>query len=101
MGAAPPGIMKIVGIQQTNLDQCVDEAQRERIVLTRDGQPLAVVVGVGCMDLEQVELSQSDEFWKMIQERRAGATIGREELERRLKENGSGTYSKEDSSQGQ
>lgn len=76
--------MKVVEIQHTNLDQCVLESHHQRVVLTRDGIPLAIVVGVSGMDLEQIELSQSDEFWKMIQQRRAGSTISREELQRRL-----------------
>ena len=32
--------MKVIGLKDTNLDACVSEAQRERIVITRNGKPL-------------------------------------------------------------
>jgi hypothetical protein len=53
-------------------------------MLTRDGHPIALVVGVDGMDEEQVQLSGSPEFWKLIEESRGQKTINREELERRL-----------------
>lgn len=77
--------MKIVGIQETNLSQVVEDAQRERVVLTRDGEPVAVLVGVEGLDLEQVGLVQSDEFWQMIRERRLQPTLSRAELEKRFR----------------
>jgi hypothetical protein len=36
------------------------------------------------LDLEQLELGQSDEFWSLIRARRKQRTISREELEERL-----------------
>ena len=37
--------MKTLGIEQATLDSCVREAQDDRVLLTRDGRPVAVVVG--------------------------------------------------------
>jgi hypothetical protein len=73
--------MKTVGIEETSLDACVQDAQRERIMITRDGSPVAVIVGVEGMDEEQVRLGSSDAFWKLIAERRGQGTIDRATLE--------------------
>jgi antitoxin (DNA-binding transcriptional repressor) of toxin-antitoxin stability system len=76
--------VKVVGVQEANLEECVRQAQDERVVLTRKGKPVALLVGVQGLDLEQIELGQSDEFWKLIRERRGQKAIGRAELEKRL-----------------
>jgi len=76
--------VKVVGIQEANLEECVRQAQGERVVLTQDGKPVVLLVGVDGLDLELIELGQSDEFWKLIRERRGQKTISRSELEKRL-----------------
>jgi antitoxin (DNA-binding transcriptional repressor) of toxin-antitoxin stability system len=78
--------MKVLNINECDLETCIKAARRQHVVVTRNGKPIAVVVGVKGLDLEQVELGYSDEFWKMISERRRQKTITREELERRLAE---------------
>ena len=75
--------MKTVGVEQATLDDCVRESQEERVVVTRDGTPVAVVVGVEGLDEEQVQLGCSDDFWKLIIERRRQNTLSRAELERK------------------
>lgn len=75
--------MKTVGLEQTTLDTCVRDAQREQVVVTRNGVPVAPVVGIEGLDEEQVGLGSSDAFWKLTAERRQ-KTLGRAELERRL-----------------
>jgi antitoxin (DNA-binding transcriptional repressor) of toxin-antitoxin stability system len=69
----------------------VAEAQQERVVLTREGKPVAVVTG---LDEEQRRLGSSDELWKLIAERRRQPAISRAELERRLatRERSSGSH---------
>lgn len=76
--------MKTVGIEQATLDSCVREAQDDRVLVTRAGRPVAIVVGLADFDEEQIRLGLSDEFWKMISERRRESAITRAELERRL-----------------
>jgi antitoxin (DNA-binding transcriptional repressor) of toxin-antitoxin stability system len=71
-------------MEDATLDRCVAEAQQEQVILTRDGHPVALVVGVDGMDEEQIRLSSSPEFWMLMEERRQQRTISREELERRL-----------------
>lgn len=76
--------MKTVPLEDATLDLVVAEAQEDRVILTRGGHPIALVVGVDGLDEEQVRLGSSPEFWKLIEERRGQKTISREELERRL-----------------
>lgn len=76
--------MKTIGIDQTSLDACVRDAQQERVILTRGGVPVAMVVGLEGFDAEQLELGSSDAFWKLIAERRGQRTMTRDELERAL-----------------
>lgn len=76
--------MKVVGVQEAKLDECIGEAQHERVVLTRNGKPVVLLVGVAGMDLEQIELGHSDAFWTLMRERRGQKTISRKELEKRL-----------------
>jgi hypothetical protein len=48
------------------------------------------VVGVEGLDEEQLQLGSSEKFWTLIEARRRQKTVGRTELERRIKDaNGS------------
>lgn len=78
--------MKVINLQDAKLDDCIQKAQRQRVVITRKGKPVAIIMGVKGLDLEQLELCQSDKFWQMITERRKQKTITRAELEKRLAE---------------
>src|SRR5271154_2869571 len=64
--------MKIIGLKEAKaqLSEFVDAAQRDRVLITRRGQPAALVIGVEGQDLEQIILGSSLDFWKMIDERR-------------------------------
>lgn len=76
--------MKTVDIQQTSLDACVNDAQSERVIVTRGGDPIALVVGVQGLDEEQIALGASDRFWRLISERRKEKTLSRASLEDKL-----------------
>lgn len=45
-------------------------AQKEHIVLLRNGEPFAMIIGLENKDDEDIELQSSSAFWQMIQERR-------------------------------
>ena len=81
--------MKVVSLEQAVLDSCIEDAQRERVVLTRNGKPVALLVGIEGMDEEQLQRASSDRFWTLFAERRAQKTISRTELERQVEEPGS------------
>ncbi len=76
--------MKVIGLKETNLDACVNDAQHDRIVITRDGKPVALVVGVEGLDTEQLELGSNPVFWRLIAQRRRQRTITRAQLEEKL-----------------
>jgi antitoxin (DNA-binding transcriptional repressor) of toxin-antitoxin stability system len=61
-------------------------AQSEQVVIVRDGNPVALVVGVQGLDDEQVALGTSDKFWRLIGQRRQESTLSRAELERKIGE---------------
>ena len=64
--------------------QIVSQAQQERVVIVREGRPVALIVGVEGMDPEQLELGSSATFWKLIQARRKQKGISRAKLEKKL-----------------
>ena len=76
--------MKVVDLEQASLDTCVNDAQHERVVVTRNGKPIALIVGVAGIDKEQLELGSSDKFWRLIAERRTQKTLSCSELEGRI-----------------
>ena len=82
--------MKTIGLEHATLDACIKDARHERVVITRKGKPIALVVGVEGLDEEQLQLGSSEKFWTLIETRRKQKTISRTELERRIKDaNGS------------
>ncbi|HTG17908.1 MAG TPA: hypothetical protein VK747_21860 [Blastocatellia bacterium] len=76
--------MKVISFERAKLDSCISDSQHERVVITREGKPVALIVGVEGLDQEQLQLGTSDRFWKMIGERRSQRTLNRVELEQRL-----------------
>ena len=73
--------MKTLGIEEITLDACVREAQGDRVLVTRDGRPVAMVVGLAGLDEDQLALGASDKFWQLITARRKQSTVTRAELE--------------------
>jgi prevent-host-death family protein len=78
-------------MKETTLEQFVrdvqevmEEAQHERILVTRDGVPFAVVMGIAHKDQEDLRLENSPEFWRMIEERRRDPTVRLEDVEAEL-----------------
>ena len=79
--------MKTVTVRdlQKTVKACLDEAQADRVVITRRGKPAAVLIGVEGEDWETVVLETDPTFWKLVQRRRKQPTISLDELESRLK----------------
>ena len=59
--------MKTIGLEHATLDACLDNTQHGRVVLTRKGKPVALVVGVEVLDEEQLQLGSSKKFWMLIE----------------------------------
>ncbi len=77
--------MKTIAIKQTTLNSCVGDAQSEQVVVTRNGRPVALIVGLENLDEDELLLATSDKFWSLIAQRRSQKTTSRAELEKRLK----------------
>src|SRR5208283_4265693 len=45
-------------------------AQAERLLVTKEGKPLVVLVGVENKDQEDWDLENSPDFWRLIEQRR-------------------------------
>jgi hypothetical protein len=78
--------MKTIEISQfyKSPEDYIDESLRENILVTRNGRPCAVLRGLDYDD-EDLQLINSREFWKMIEERRCRPTIRWETVKSRLK----------------
>ncbi len=78
--------MKPIGAAeaQADLDSVLDLAQKERLVILRNGKPSAVIVGVEKYDAEDWELATSADFWRMIEERRHGPLLPLAQVKARL-----------------
>jgi len=70
---------------QKKVKQCVDDAQEDRVVVTRRGKPAAVLVGVEGADWDAVVLQTDPAFWKMVRARRKQKTLSLDQLRARLR----------------
>ena len=78
--------MKTISVRdlQKSVKQVVDSAQTDRVIVTRRGEPAAVLLGVEGKDWETVVLETSPAFWELIEARRREPTLSLNELERKL-----------------
>ncbi len=76
--------MKTINVRdlQKKVKECVDNAQLDRVVITRHGKPAAVLVGVEGEDWEDVILQTDPAFWKLIRARRKQPTLSLDELKK-------------------
>ena len=70
---------------QKHTEEFVAQAQKDRVVITRQGKPAAVLVGVTEQDWESVVLQTDPKFWKLIRARRKQATRPLSEVKARLR----------------
>lgn len=71
-------------INTSDLNSCVNDAQQGRVIVTRSGIPVAVIIGLDDLDAEQRQLSYDFEFWNLIKQRRTQSTISRADLEKAI-----------------
>ncbi|MGH7236342.1 MAG: type II toxin-antitoxin system Phd/YefM family antitoxin [Nitrospiraceae bacterium] len=70
---------------QKKASQVVTQSQKDRVVITRNGQPAAVLVGVDKQDWESVVLQTDPKFWKLIHGRRKQPTRSLAEVKDRFR----------------
>lgn len=66
-----------------NASALLDVAQKERVVVTRGGRPMAMILGIEHKDEEDLTLEHDEEFWRMIRERRKEPTVPLAELKKK------------------
>lgn len=78
--------MKTISVRdlQKNIRNCVEQAQRDRVVITRRGRPAAVLIGVEGADWETLVTATDDAFWRLIEARRREHTVPIAVMRRRL-----------------
>ena len=79
--------MKVValGKVKNEFSTYVEEAQHERVLVTRHGRPAALIIGVAGETIEDLMTRSDRELWEVIEARRKAAkTITAEEMRRRL-----------------
>jgi prevent-host-death family protein len=64
--------MKVVAVREAkaSLSEYIEEAQRDRVLITRHGKPAALVIGVEGETLEDLLTMGNPRFWEMIEDRR-------------------------------
>lgn len=75
--------MKVLAMREAKagLSAALDEAQHERVLITRNGKPSAIVIGVEGREFEDVMLMSNPKFWEMIEaSRRSPATYSMDEV---------------------
>ena len=80
--------MKSISVRdlQKRIKESVDASQRDRVVVTRNGRPAAIIIGVDGEDWESVVRQSSRDFWKLIERRRKQKTIALDEVRDQFEE---------------
>jgi prevent-host-death family protein len=60
---------------KTGLSATLDEAQHDRVLITRNGKPSAIVIGVEGREFEDVLLMSNPRFWQMIEASRKNPKV--------------------------
>lgn len=78
--------MKTIGVRelQKRIRECVETSQAENVVITRNGKPASVVIGVAGCDWEDLVVQSDPAFWRTIRARRTEKSITADEMRRRV-----------------
>jgi prevent-host-death family protein len=79
--------MKVTTLRKARarLSAVIEESNDDRVLITTNGKPAAVVIGVKGQDLEEVLLAANPKFWAMIEESRCGdRTLSSAEIRSRI-----------------
>lgn len=78
--------MKFIKVHEAraNLSKVMDLAQEAPVVLTRQGEPTVLLIGVVGLDAEQIALGVDDDLWLEVEQARHGKYVSAKEARRRL-----------------
>jgi prevent-host-death family protein len=82
--------MKTAALKEVKakLSEYCERSQGERVLITKHGKPLALMIGVEGRTLEDVLTAMNPDFWRLIEERRRQPTVSSDEMRKRLASNG-------------
>lgn len=66
------------------LSRFVAKSQKETVLITKHGRPMALVMGIEGHDMEDVFYMTNPQFWKMIQSRRGQKPVPWRKAKRQL-----------------
>jgi prevent-host-death family protein len=69
---------------QRKIKVVMETAQKDQVIVTRNGKPIAVLLGIEGADWETVSVETSKSFWKGIRSRRNQKTVSLSEMRKRL-----------------
>ena len=70
---------------RTNFSRTLDAARKDVVVVTRNGKPVATIVGIDDDDVEDLLLERSERFWAMIARARRGKAVSLATVRRELR----------------
>ena len=78
--------MKTIAVRelQKKIKETISESQKDRVIITRNGKPAAILIGVDGQEWESVILETDPGFWRMIRQRRKEPALSYDELVSRL-----------------
>lgn len=78
--------MKTISVRdlQRKIKVVMETAQKDQVIVTRNGKPIAVLLGIEGADWETVSVETSKSFWKGIRSRRNQKTVSLSEMRKRL-----------------
>lgn len=79
--------MKTINVQELRkkIKEYIDMSQKDCVVLTRQGKPSAVLVGVKGKDWKTVVLETNAKFWYLVRRRRRQKTLSLDDMRKHLK----------------
>ena len=85
--------MKTIGVRdlQKRIKEFINASQSEGVVITRNGRPASLVIGVEGSDWEDLVIQSDPSFWRSIRERRREKSISAAEMRGRLLSQGKKT----------
>jgi prevent-host-death family protein len=65
--------MKFISVRdaKATLSDAIAESQDKRVVITKHGKPVCILIGCEGYEIEDVLTAADPTFWKMIEERRS------------------------------
>ena len=65
--------------------RALKEAEKDVVIVTRRGKPVAAIQAISEEDLEDYLLERSEKFWDMVKRARKGKSVSLDEVKKQLR----------------